>query len=315
MPERIGEDAADVRPLDLTAPLHVVHGRLPAIDAVQDRLARQLRASLFQYMHYGVQVKQAETHFEAHDEVMRHFPQPSLIGIVSVQPLRGFGVIAVDGDVVGAVVDRLCGADTVAHGAHGADFSPLEQRIARQMLDLVGEAVVYAWKGIEDLEFSVARIERNASFIAIADPREQLITTRITVSLATGEGDVVVAIPYSAVEPIRDRLSAAVTLTTVPSEDRKQWQRQLTAAVDGAATTLRVELARVHLSAATVAGFRAGEVIAIPKPRCARIYCGEALLLEGDFGMLEDAVVVRVKRFAATTDQPTHTHPEESHDL
>lgn len=310
MPDQPEPKQPDIQPLDLTAPLHVVHGRLPAIDAVQDRLSRQLRASLFQYMHYGVQVKQAETHFEAHDEVMRHFPQPSLIGIVSLTPLKGFSVVSVDGDMVGAVVDRLCGADTSGRARHGEDFSPLEQRIARQMLDIVGEAVVHAWKGIDDLEFNVARIERNASFIAIADPREQLITTRIKVSLATGEGTVVVAIPYSAVEPIRDRLSAAMTLTTMPGEDRKQWQNQLAAAVDGAETTLRVELARLRMSVAAVADLHVGQVIPMHKPRNVRVYSGVSPLFDGDFGVRGDSVVIRVRRFAAGNE----TEAEENHE-
>ncbi|HEX7326812.1 MAG TPA: FliM/FliN family flagellar motor switch protein [Rhodanobacteraceae bacterium] len=288
----------DVRPLDLTAPLHVVHGRLPAIDAIQDRLARQLRASLFQYMHYGVQIKQSETRFEAHDEVMRNFPQPSLVGIVSMQPLRGLGVMSVDGAMVGAVVDRLCGADSAPQATHNAEFSPLESRIARQMLDIVADAVGYAWKGIEDLEFVIARVERNASFIAIADPREQLIATRIRVGLATGEGNIVIAIPYSAVEPIRDRLSAAMTLSSLQGEDRAQWQRELLGALDRTEVPVRVEMARLRMSAADVQYLHAGQVIPIPRPRDVRAYSGDAPLFEGDFGVRDDVVVTRVRRFA-----------------
>lgn len=299
----------DVRPLDLTAPLHVVHGRLPAIDAIQDRLARQIRASLFQYMHYGVQVKHSETRFETHDEVMRNFPQPSLIGIVSMQPLRGLGVMAVDGAMVGAVVDRLCGADSTPRTTHSDDFSPLELRIARQVLDIVADAAAYAWKGIEELKFAIKRVERNASFIAIADPREQLVTTRIRIGLATGEGNVVIAIPYSSIEPIRDRLSAAMTLS-VQGEDRAEWTRGLLAALDHTEVPVRVEIARLRMSAAAVQGLQPGQVIPIPRPRGVRAYSGDAPLFEGDFGLHDDIVVMRVR-------EPGRSHPlpqETSHE-
>lgn len=300
--------APDVQVVDLTAPLHVVHGRLPAIDAIQDRFARELRADLFRYMHYGVQVSQADTRLEQHDEVMHRFTQPSLIEIVTLHPLRGFSVVAVDGGLVGAVVDRLCGADVPAPDQHAEEFSPLENRLARHLLDIVGGAVTHAWRGIQALDFNVARVERNPSFIAIADAREQLITTRVQLSLATGSGEVVVAIPYSAIEPVRDKLSTAMTLAAVRSEDRARWHTELMKTLDGAEISLRAELMRLQLPARTVSDLAVGQILSFHEPHKATVYCGEAPLFAADFGALNNNVVVRVDEFV------THKQSERGDD-
>lgn len=303
---------AEISPVDLVAPSRVVRGRLPAIEAIQDRLSRQLRLDLFQYLRYGVQVQHAQTNFEPHDEVLRQFAPPMLIGILSMAPLRGFSMVAIDGALVGAAVDRLCGASepSASYGPRD-DFSIFEVRIAKRLLGVVQESLKYAWQGVADLDIDLVRTEMNTSFIAIADAQEPLITMRMRVVMATGEGEVVIAVPYPSIEPIRDKLSTAAALTELRDEDKRYWQVQVREALARVTTELRVELTRMPMSATAVEALHPGQVIPIRVPPSARVYSGETALFDADFGSREDSVAIRVERFLEGHPNPARSDADD----
>ncbi|HYW76221.1 MAG TPA: FliM/FliN family flagellar motor switch protein [Gammaproteobacteria bacterium] len=302
----------EVSPVDLAAPSRIVRGRLPAIEAIQDRLSRQLRLDLFQYLRYGVQVQHAQTNFEPHDEVMRQFSAPVLIGILSIAPLRGFSVVAIDGALVGAAVDRLCGASepSTVYGERD-DFSIFEMRIAKRLLGVIQESMKYAWQGVADLDVELVRTEVNTSFIAIADGQEPLITMRMRVVMATGEGEVVIAIPYPSIEPIRDKLSTAAALTELRDEDKRYWQVQMGEALARVSTPIRAELTRVTLPLTTVETLRPGQVIPIRIPPTARVYSADTALFDADFGSREGSVAVRVAHFLEGNSPPLRSESDD----
>lgn len=298
MPERSRVYFDDLaQTVDLGAPSRIVRGRLPAIEAIQDRFSRQLRVDLFQYLRYGVQVTKAQTNFEPHDEVMSQFRTPIMIGIVSMPPLRGFSVIAIDGQLVGSIVDRLCGAGEPTDADIRDDFSIFEARIARRLLEVTQKSIQHAWQGVADLRVELVRTELNTSFIAIADAQEPLITMRMQVSLATGSGEVVIAIPYPAIEPIRDRLSTAAAMTEIRDEDKRYWESQMREALARVPAQIRVELTRMHLTAQQVQALEVGQVIPVRVPATARAYCDDVPLFEADFGAHEGALAARVNQF------------------
>lgn len=296
---------AQCKPIDLAAPSHVVSGRLPAIDAIQDRLSRQLRVDLFQYLRYGIQIRGARTSFESHDDVMRSFKPPVLVGVVSIAPLRGFSVIAIDGALVGAAVDRLCGAVAPSDSTPRDDFSTFETRIAKKMMGVVQDSLTHAWQGVASLRVELVRTEVNTSFIAIADAKEPLITMRLEVEMATGRGEIVVAIPYPAIEPIRDKLATAAALTETRDEDQRQWSAQLLNAIDRARTMVRAELVCMDVPASLVDRLAPGDVLPVRIPTHATAYVGDVALFEADFGHYDNVMALRVERFIGTDDART----------
>lgn len=288
---------SNIETVDLVAPTRVVRGRLPAIEAIQDRLSRQLRADMFRELRYGVQIEDASTNFDAHDEVMRNMPGPAYVGIVSMPPLRGFSVIAIEGSLIGAVVDRMCGASEPDPQPHRPEFSQLEMRIAQRVLDVIRKSVQYAWHGVVDLSIEIVRTEVNTSFIAIADGDEPLITMRMTAAMATGKGQILIGTPYPSIDPIRDRLSTTAAMTETPENDKRHWQRQMRRAASGAPVTIHADLAQSTISSAELAHLAPGQILPIRILPTTRVYSGTNLLFEAEYGTHSDNHALRVTRF------------------
>ena len=290
--------------VDLVAPGRIVRGRLPAIDAVQDRLSRQLRVDLFQYLRYGVQIEHAETGFTGHDELLKQLDSPVMIGIMSLVPLRGFSLIAVDGPLVGATVDRLCGASEALESDKASEFSVFENRIAQRLLAVVQRSLKYAWQGVADLTVDLVRTEVNTAFIAIADAQEQLITMRLKVTMATGSGEIVIAIPYPALEPIRDKLTTAGALTEIREEDKRYWHIQMQEALTRVPVRIRAELTRAEVPGGWISELEAGQVLPIQVPDTARVYCDRIPLFDADFGALNGTLAIRARHFTLHPPRP-----------
>lgn len=312
MPERHRVRPADTEPVDLVAPNRVVRGRLPAIDAIQDRLSRQLRADLFRDLRYGVQIQDAQTSFEPHDEVMSRLDAPVYVGIVSMPPLRGFSVIAINGSLIGAVVDRLCGATEPDESQRRSDFSQLEIRIAKRMMEVIKGSLQYAWQGVADLSIDVVRTEVNTSFIAIADADESLITMRMTASMATGSGQIVIGTPYPSIDPIRDRLANTAAMTETPEEDKRHWRRQMQRAASGVPVEVHANLAQSQVTMATLENLAAGQIIPIRIAPVIRAYSGETPLFEAEYGTHGDNHALRVTRFIDLHSEPESQNSDDT---
>lgn len=297
MPKKSPTERQDIKTVNLAAPNRIVRGRLPAIDAVHDRLSRQLRQDLFQYLRYGIQVEHEESQFQAHDELLGQMKPPVMIGIVSLAPLRGFSLIAIDGPLVGAAVDRICGASEPEEEDGRHEFAVFETRIARQLLGVVQRSLKLAWHGVVDLDVSLVRTEVNTAFIAIADAEEQLVTMRLKATMATGGGEITVAIPYPALEPIRDRLTTASALTEIREEDKRDWQEQMQEALTRVPVRIRAELARAEVPSGWVSDLEVGQVLPIQPLKTSRVYCGKTPLFDADFGTKDGSIVIRARHF------------------
>lgn len=297
MPESRIISHHETEPVNLVAPARVVRGRLPAIEAIQDRLSRQLRADLFRELRYGVQVHDASTSFEAHDDVMSGLQSPVYVGIVSMPPLRGFSVIAIDGALAGAVVDRLCGATEPDPSPRREDFSQLEIRLAKRLMKVVTESLQFAWHGVASLQIDVVRTEMNTSFIAIADADESLIAMRMTASMATGGGQILVATPYPSIDPVRERLATTAAMTETPESDKRHWREQIKRAADEVPIELHADIAHTQVKTSLVQTLALGQIIPIRIPGQLKVYSDHTPLFEAEYGSHGDNYAVRVSRF------------------
>jgi flagellar motor switch protein FliM len=193
------------------------------------------------------------------------------------------------------------------------EFSVFEMHIAQRLLKVIQASVKYAWQGVADLQIELVRTEVNSAFIAIADAQEPLIAMRVTVEMATGGGEIVVAIPYPAIEPIRDKLTSPAVLTEVRDEDKQYWDRQMRQATGSVPTTIRAELAQKSISTTELEALRPGQVLPIKIPPFARVYCDEKPLFAAEFGAREDTIALRVHHFINESSE-TEYEPEQCRD-
>ena len=110
------------------------------------------------------------------------------------------------------------------------------------MLQLVFEHYAKAWQPVYPIDFEFLRMEMHTEFANVATPNEVVVTTSFSIELGSNGGDVHICMPYTMIEPIRDRLTSAIQGEAL--EVDKRWLRLLSQQVQ----TAEVELARSAIS-------------------------------------------------------------------
>ncbi|HEX7384657.1 MAG TPA: flagellar motor switch protein FliM, partial [Burkholderiaceae bacterium] len=239
-PEQAPEGA--VREYDLASQERIVRGRMPTMEIVNERFARNIRIGLFNFIRKSPEVALSGIKVQKYSAFLREIVVPTNFNIVAVKPLRGSGLIVCDPALVFAVIDSLFGGAGKFHTRiEGRDFSPTEQRIIGRLVDVVIAEYTRAWQGVFPLALEYQRSEMQPQFANIATPSEIVVATSFTLEIGDTTGTIHFCIPYSTLEPIRDVLYTSVQGDS--NEPDRRWVNLLEQQIQAAEVELVAELA------------------------------------------------------------------------
>jgi len=151
-------DDGAVRNYDLASQERIVRGRMPTMEIINERFARNIRIGLFNFIRKSPEISIGSIKVQKYSAFLREIVVPTNFNIVSVRPLRGSGLIVCDPTLVFAVIDALFGGAGKYHTRiEGRDFSPTEQRIISRLVDVITAEYKKAWTGIYPLELDYQR--------------------------------------------------------------------------------------------------------------------------------------------------------------
>jgi len=99
--------ADGVRNYDLASQERIVRGRMPTMEIINERFARNIRIGLFNFIRKSPEVSIGGIKVQKYSAFLREIVVPTNFNIVSVKPLRGSGLIVCDPNLVFAVIDAL----------------------------------------------------------------------------------------------------------------------------------------------------------------------------------------------------------------
>ena len=260
-----GEPAPEqVRAYDLTSQDRIVRGRLPTLELLGEKFARQLRADLQELLRYSVDVGAGGVQVLPFSEFAASLFVPTSITLVKVPPLKGPGLVAIDAKLVFRMVDQYFGGDGRTISIEGRDFTPTEKRIISRVLDLVFADLTAAWG--EVLKISVERVshEINASLMNVFAPDEVMMVNTFFIELESGGGELHVSVPYAALEPYKSVLDTASKRDKTGRD--ASWSPALQRSLLQAEVPLRCAVAEKSLRLRELLSLKVGDVIALEMP-------------------------------------------------
>jgi flagellar motor switch protein FliM len=249
-----------IREYDISSQERIVRGRMPTMEIINERFARNIRIGLFNFIRKSPEISIAGIKVQKYSAFLREIVVPTNFNIMSVRPLRGSGLIVCDPNLVFAVIDALFGGIGKFHTRiEGRDFSPTEQRIITRLVDVVTAEYKKAWNGIYPLELEYQRSEMQPQFANIATPSEIVVATSFTLEIGEATGTIHFCIPYSTLEPIRDVLYS--TIQGDSNEPDRRWVNLLKEQIQSANVELVAELAHAPATVEQLLAFKAGDFI------------------------------------------------------
>jgi flagellar motor switch protein FliM len=308
--EEVGaEDATGVKPYNIAKQERIVRGRMPGLEMINERFARLLRIGLFNFIRRTAEISVGPVRVLKYSEFIRNLVVPTNLNLVHMKPLRGTALFIFDPNLVFLVVDNLFGGDGRFHmRVEGRDFTPTEQRIIQNMLNVVFEEMKKCWAPVHPVEFEYVRSEMNTQFANIATPSEVVVVTTFNIELGSGGGDFHVCMPYAMIEPIRDVLYSSMQGERMDVDER--WTRLLTKQLQVAEVNLVANLGEAPVNLGQILNMQVGDVISLDIPEAIVAEVDGVPVLECKYGVLNGQYALKVNKIL-TMPEP-ESSPERS---
>ncbi len=302
--DRVAEEVATggVRPYDIGRQERIVRGRMPTLEIINERFARNFRIGLFNLTRRTAEISVGPVSVIKYSEFVRNLVVPTNLNLVHMPPLRGTALFVFDPNLVFLVVDTLFGGDGRFHmRVEGRDFSLAEQRIIQKMLEVTFEEFRKAWAPIYSIDLSYVRSEMHTQFANIATPTEIVVVTTFNIELGAGGGDFHVCIPYSMIEPIRDLLTSPMQADRAESDER--WVQQMRQQIQDAQVELVANLGHTFITFRQILNLRVGDVIALDIPELIIAHVDGVPLFECRYGQHNGRYALKIERVLHSEDR------------
>ncbi len=203
----VNQGIPSVEVYDFSMPAGPVHLRLPALGIINERLVGLLRTNLQVASRSVIDVNLASTDTVKFSDFCLSLPMPSSLNIFSIEPLRGFSLVVLEGPLVFSFVDSLFGGKGVSHvKLEGRLFTKIETKIVEKIVKIILNDFQKAWSDVYEINAVFIRSEMDPQFVGIGTPDDLVIVNKFEVQLENGNGFITICIPYSGIKPIKEKL-------------------------------------------------------------------------------------------------------------
>ncbi len=284
-----------VRDYDLASQERIVRGRMPTMEVINERFARNIRIGLFNLVRKSPEVAIGGIKVQKFSAFLREIVVPTNFNVMAVKPLRGNGLIVCDPGLVFAVIDSLFGGNGKYHTRiEGRDFSPTEQRVIQRLVETICAEYKKAWHGVYPVELEYQRSEMQPQFASIATPSEVVVSTHFALELGDTAGNIHFCIPYSTLEPIRDVLYS--TIQGDSAEPDRRWVNLLKNQIQLADVELVAELAQAHATVEQLLAFKPGDFVELDLNPLIDVKIDGVPVCEAHYGTSNNRFAIRVDR-------------------
>ncbi|MGQ9830647.1 MAG: flagellar motor switch protein FliM [Thermochromatium sp.] len=282
-----------VRPYDFTTQERIVRGRMPTLDMINERFARYLRVHLFNLLRRSSEISVIGTRVTKFSEYLHSLYVPTSLNLVRVYPLHGTALFVFDPKLVFGLVDNFFGGDGRFYSRiEGRDFTPMEMRVIKNLLDACFDDMQKAWEPVMRLDFEFINAEVNPQFANIVSPTEIVVVNDFHIELEGGGGNLHVTFPYSMIEPIREVLDTG--LHSDRSGADKRWQRALEEEIPLAKVEISSVLVEATLTIEQLLNIKPGDIIPVNLPETVVLYVEEIPIFRGKFGVSNGVNAIKI---------------------
>ncbi len=256
----MGQGDSEVTTYDLTNQDKVIRGRMPTLDIIYERFIRLFRMSLSNALRKIASISIISTDLLKFGEFVNTLPIPSCMCIMRFETLRGSALLVFESKLSYALLDSFFGGtDRPYTKIEGKEFTRIELSIMQKVIMLAIKDLEEAWAPVHKTEITYMRTEVNPQFVGVVPPSEVIISTTFEIELENASGTVALVIPYSTIEPIKNKLN-----TSFQSEEGRgdrEWVAKMEEHLWNAEANMIVNLGSAGITVGDLVNLNVGDII------------------------------------------------------
>ena len=254
------EEDSEVAPYDLTNQDRVIRGRMPTLDIIYERFIRLFRISLSNSLRKIAAISIISTDLLKFGEFVNTLPIPSCMCIMRFESLKGPALLVFESKLAYALVDSFFGGtDRPFTKIEGKEFTRIELSIMDRVMKDAIKDLEEAWAPVHKVDISFGRIEVNPQFVGVVPPSDVIISTTFEVELENASGTVALVIPYSTIEPIKQKLNASFQTET--DRPGNEWVDMMEEHLRATQVSVSVNLGETMITVGDLVNLNIGDII------------------------------------------------------
>lgn len=256
------EDEGDdnIQPYDLTNQDRVIRGRMPILEIIYERFIRSFRVSLSNSLRKISTISMISTDLLKFGEFVNTLPIPSCMCIMRFNELRGPALLVFESKLAYAIIDSYFGGtDRPFTKIEGKEFTAIELSFMKKVMDMAISDLEESWAPVHRIDAQYIRTEINPQFVGVVPPSDVIIATTLEVEFESASGTIMIVVPYSTIEPIKQKLSSSYQTDNDMADSI--WTSAMQEHIKGMKSEIVVKLGEAQMTVGDLVTLEKGDII------------------------------------------------------
>jgi flagellar motor switch protein FliM len=261
-PEELAETGQkrNIKNYDFRRPNKFSKDHVHAIKSIYDNYSRTLSNILSNQMRANVEMTVVSIEQISYGEFIRSIPNPTLMGIFSMEPLNGLMVLEANPNFGFQIVDLLCGG-TLRKNIDLRGFTEIEISILEDVITMMIGKNKDSWNDFLDLEPIVNGIVTNPQLNQIYPYEEAVILITFKMQINDEQSLINMCIPYSAFGRYIDKLHTNHYNVAEKMTSELRYRSDIEQIINKGQVDMRVELGKTEITVDDFMNLRCGDVL------------------------------------------------------
>jgi flagellar motor switch protein FliM len=198
-----------------------------------------------------------------YDEYVASLSNPTVIAVVSIDPLPGTVLLEISSSAVMTAIDHMLG------GPGGAQperpLTEVEMPLLRGLLERMLGELRYGFEQLVDISPKLKEIEYNAQFLRAHQPGDAVVIASFELKIGTEECVASICLPFATILPVLEK-QETIELTAQERMIRDSSLRSLTAGLSAAPIDVAVRFQPIRMRTDDIVDLRPGDVVPLVHP-------------------------------------------------
>jgi len=238
--------------------------RLANFDILLDAFSRNMSFSLSSRLQRAVSILRENIGSLEYESLINECSNNQLYGIITLDPLKKNGLLIFDANISFAQVEIMLGGGGSESGVvtPNRGMTSIEINIVKDVVSEGCQELNKAFSSIENLTSELVRVEANPRLVTIVPGDTEMMVASFKVKIDDTVGLMRLAIPYSSLDPIREKLKSELGATSSGSH----WGGYFANEVQDMDVSVSAQLAQIQLDVRDILDLRVGDILPLECP-------------------------------------------------
>lgn len=234
--------------------------KLKNYDLILDSFARNYGLALSTRFQRAVHMKLEAMESMPFDALLQRLSGRGAIGVLQLEPLIGGGLLIFDEQLSFSLVEMVLGGSSDDQTlVPSRSMSAIELNVIREVIALSCPELNKGFAQLEEISSSLVEVVSNLRLLNFVEAGVSVVAARFKVTIDSLEGDITLAIPHTALEPLQKKQQ--IKAVPVSAAQNSKWRSVVCSEMEHMEIELEAQLATLSLRVRDILNFQVGDVI------------------------------------------------------